>query len=72
METCIACGKCCNKRWLVKLSSEREKSLFGDKVVFGEFIWTNECPYLINNKCSIHDERQPFRCKEYFCEGNFE
>jgi len=72
METCIACGKCCKKNWLVRLSSQREKDLFGDKVVFGEFIWTNECPYLIDNKCSIHDERQPFCCKEYFCEGNLE
>lgn len=44
--------------------------MFKDSLVSGEYIWTDECKYLSNEgKCQIHDERQPYRCKEYFCEG---
>ena len=67
MDNCIGCGKCCNKHWLLKLTSNSEIELFSDSVVFGSFIWTDECKYLIDNKCSIH-ENKPFKCKEYFCE----
>jgi len=67
---CTVCGDCCRKPWLLRLTSKREKKLFRHQLVCGEFIWTNECPYLMkNNKCKIHGERQPQRCKEYFCEG---
>jgi Fe-S-cluster containining protein len=65
---CIACGKCCKKHWLLRLTSEHEKSLFGDAMVFGNFIWTDQCKYQVNNKCTIHED-SPQRCKEYFCEG---
>lgn len=65
---CIACGKCCKKHWLLRLTSEHEKSLF-DNIVFGNFIWTDQCKYQVNNKCTIHED-SPQRCKEYFCEGN--
>lgn len=66
---CISCGKCCEKHWLVKLTSDKEKKLFKKELVFGEFIWTDECKYFMKSKCKIHNERQPFKCKEYFCEG---
>ena len=64
---CISCGKCCKKQWLLRLTSEHEKSMFKDVMVFGNFIWTNECPYLKNNKCIIHQDK-PYKCKEYLCE----
>ena len=63
---CIGCGECCKKHWLVRLTSEHEKSLFDNKVA-GEFIWTDQCPYHVDNKCAIH-ENKPFKCKEYYCE----
>ena len=69
MDECKACGRCCEKHWLLKLTSEYEKSLFGDDVVYGDFIWTDQCKYLKEGKCTIHEDK-PFRCKEYFCEGN--
>ena len=64
---CIGCGECCKKHWLLRLTSEYEKSLFKGYVVFGEYIWTDECPYQKDNKCTIQNDK-PFRCKEYFCE----
>jgi len=69
-DVCTACGKCCNKHWLLRLTNKREIEMFGDDVVYGNFIWTDKCKFLIENKCSIHDDRQPYRCKEYFCENN--
>jgi len=67
---CIGCGKCCNKHWLLRLTSEYEKSLFTNQLVYNDFIWTDECQYNVNNKCSIH-ENKPSRCKEYYCEEHF-
>ena len=67
--TCNACGKCCKKHWLLRLSGKHEMKLFEGQIVFGDFIWTNECKYLVDNKCNIH-EYSPTKCKEYFCEGN--
>lgn len=67
---CIGCGNCCKNRWLLKLTSKSEINMFGDFVVFGNYIWTNECPFLINNKCTIQDNK-PLKCKEYFCEKYF-
>ncbi len=68
---CNACGKCCKKHWILKLTNQKEIELFGDDVVFGNYIWTDSCKYMgANGLCSIHDERQPYKCKEYFCEGN--
>jgi Fe-S-cluster containining protein len=64
---CISCGECCKKHWLLHLKSDYEKSLFKSLIVYGEYIWTDQCPYLQNNKCSIHDDK-PYKCKEYFCE----
>ena len=64
---CIACGKCCKKHWLLKLTNEKEKELFKDSIIFGEFIWTDQCKYLKENKCINHDNR-PYKCREYFCE----
>lgn len=64
---CIGCGNCCKKHWLLKLSSEKEKEMFRDNIVFGNFIWTDECPYLVGNLCTTHDNK-PFKCNEYFCE----
>ena len=69
MEECKSCGKCCKKDWLVKLSGKREISLFEGHILFGEFVNTSLCPYFKSNKCSIHEDK-PFKCKEYFCEGN--
>ena len=69
IDICKACGKCCKKHWLVKLTNNHEKELFKDSIVDGSYIWTDECKFLINNKCTIHDERQPYKCKQYFCEG---
>ena len=68
MDDCIACGRCCKKHWLVRLTSQREIDLFGDDVVFGKFIWTDECKFYKDNKCTIHTDK-PQKCKEYFCEG---
>lgn len=66
---CIACGKCCKKHWLLRLSKQ-EQSLFPeDLIVVNQFIYTDTCPHHINNKCNIHIDR-PYKCKEYFCEGN--
>ena len=65
---CIGCGDCCKKHWLLHLKSEYEKSLFKDLIVFGEYIWTDQCPYFQNNKCIIQEDK-PYRCKEYFCEN---
>lgn len=42
--------------------------MFKEHLVYGEFIWTDECPYLKNNICEIHDNK-PMNCKKYFCEG---
>lgn len=67
MDNCIGCGECCKKHWLLRLTSEREKTLFVNDIVYGNFIWTDKCKYFIDNKCSIHEEK-PFRCKEYYCE----
>lgn len=67
-DTCNACGKCCNKHWLLRLLNQREIDLFGDDVVYGSFIWTDTCKYLKDGMCSIHEEK-PYKCKEYFCEG---
>lgn len=68
---CKSCGKCCEKHWILKLTSEKEIRLFGDDVVFGNYIWTDKCKYYSSEgKCQVHDERQPFKCREYFCEGN--
>ena len=69
-DNCIACGKCCQKHWLVKLTNRHEKELFKNSLVAGEYIWTDECKFLSNGKCQIHDDRQPYKCKLYFCEGN--
>lgn len=68
MDACNACGKCCKKHWLLKLTGKKEIELFGDSVVFSEYIWTDQCMFFIKNKCSIH-ENKPFKCKEYFCEN---
>jgi Fe-S-cluster containining protein len=64
---CIACGKCCKKHWLIHLMGAREMKLFKNHLVFGEYVWTDKCPYFRNNKCSIHDNK-PYKCKEYLCE----
>lgn len=64
---CIGCGECCKKHWLLRLSGKGEKKLFKGHIVYGEFIWTDQCPYFKNNKCNIHSSK-PYRCKEYFCE----
>jgi Fe-S-cluster containining protein len=64
---CIGCGKCCKKHWLLRLKSNYEKSLFQSFIVFGDYIWTDKCPYFENNKCKINNDK-PYRCKEYFCE----
>ena len=69
MDECKACGKCCQKHWLLRLTNEQEISLFGDDVVYGKFIWTDQCKFLAEGKCTIHDDN-PYRCNEYFCEGN--
>lgn len=67
---CNACGKCCRKHWLVKMTNEREKKMFKGSLISGEYIWTDECRYQnINGKCKVHGEKQPYKCKEYFCEG---
>jgi Fe-S-cluster containining protein len=71
MDNCNACGKCCKKHWLLRLTSDKEIKLFGKAVVFGKFIWTDECKFQNNDgKCKIHGEKQPFMCREYFCENN--
>lgn len=69
MDECKGCGKCCQKHWLLKLTNKHEKKLFKDSIVYGEFIWTDECKFLKEGNCLIHDERQPYKCKQYFCEG---
>ena len=67
---CLACGKCCRKHWLVKLTNDREKKMFEDDLVSGEFIWTDLCKFLgTDGKCKNHGDEQPYKCKEYFCEG---
>jgi len=37
---CKACGKCCNKHWLVKLTNRHEILLFKDSLISGEYIFT--------------------------------
>lgn len=68
-ETCKACGACCKKHWLVKLNGKHEKEMLENHIVSGEYMFTDECPYFKNNKCTIQDDK-PNKCKEYFCEGN--
>jgi Fe-S-cluster containining protein len=69
VDECIGCGNCCSRHWLLKLSSAKEIAMFpSDKIVFGNFIWTDECPFHVNNKCEIHDNK-PFKCNEFSCEG---
>lgn len=68
-DECIGCGNCCKKHWLLRLTNNAEKELFPNHIVYGEFIWTDTCPYQVDNKCTIH-ENKPMRCTEYFCEGN--
>jgi len=71
MDNCIGCGKCCKKHWLLKLSSDRERKMFKKQLVYGTYIWTDECKFQDSEgKCTIHNEHQPFKCKEFFCEGN--
>ena len=68
---CKACGKCCNKHWLLKLTSNHERIFFKEHVVHNTYIWTDKCPCRIDNKCDIFNhESRPSKCKEYFCEGN--
>jgi Fe-S-cluster containining protein len=67
---CIGCGECCSKHWLLRLTGNHEKNMFKDHIVFGEYIWTDECPYFIDNKCQINDNK-PHKCKEYYCEKYF-
>lgn len=69
MDECKGCGKCCQKHWLLRLTNRFEKELFSDSLVSSEFIWTDQCKFLLDGKCQIHDERQPYKCKEFFCEG---
>ena len=64
---CIGCGDCCKKHWLLRLTGNHEKKLFKKNIVFSNFIWTDECPYLKNDKCTIQNDK-PYNCKEYFCE----
>lgn len=68
-EICKACGACCKKHWLVKLDGKHEKEMFKDYIVFEEYMFTSECPYFKDNKCTTQNDK-PQRCKEYFCEGN--
>lgn len=68
-DVCNSCGKCCKKKWLIKLSGKRELELFKGHIVFGQYIDTSTCPHFKKNKCTIHQEK-PFKCKQYFCEGN--
>ena len=68
--SCLACGMCCNKHWLLKLTSNSEIKLFEDQLIYGEYIWTDQCKFLKNNKCTNHINR-PQKCKEYFCEKHF-
>jgi Fe-S-cluster containining protein len=66
---CEGCGKCCRKHWLLRLTNQYEIDLFEGQIVFGRFIWTDECRFLDGDKCSIHDdENRPLKCKEYSCE----
>lgn len=70
MGECNGCGSCCKKHWLLKLTNKYEIEFFKDNVVYGEFIWTDQCPHLKDNQCSIHGtDSQPHRCKEFSCEG---
>lgn len=55
------------KHWLVRLTNKHEKELFKKFIVFNDYIWTDSCPYFIDNKCKIHEEK-PFKCKEFYCE----
>ena len=71
MEECTACGQCCKKHWLLRLSNQEQQLFPEELIVFGEFIWTDTCPYFKDNKCVIHSDK-PSRCREYFCEGNFD
>ncbi|MFA5207236.1 MAG: hypothetical protein WC428_00900 [Candidatus Paceibacterota bacterium] len=64
---CIGCGECCKKHWLLRLTNDYEKSLFQGLIVFGDFIWTDQCLYLKDKKCTIQNNK-PYKCKEYFCE----
>lgn len=68
MEECKACGKCCEKHWLVKLTNDREKERFPQSKYDKGFMWTDQCPYLKAGKCTTHDDK-PLKCREYFCEG---
>lgn len=60
----------CKNKWLLKLTNKSEIDIFKDFVVFGNYIWTNECPFFVNNKCTIQ-ENKPYKCKEYYCEKYF-
>ena len=68
MSKCISCGKCCHKHWLLRLTSPRELELFKNQIVYGNFIWTDECVFLKENKC-INWENRTQKCKDYFCEN---
>jgi len=64
----MACGKCCEKHWLVHLSGNKELKMFKEQLVFIDYMWTDLCPYLKDGKCAIQDNK-PQRCKDFFCEG---
>ena len=71
MDDCTDCSKCCQKHWLVRLDNKYQKEFFKEQLVFGEFIFTDTCQHLKNNKCDIHEnDLRPSKCREYFCEGN--
>jgi Fe-S-cluster containining protein len=66
---CLTCdGRCCKHHWIIRLE-EDEKHLFEGHIIWGKFIWTDECPYFIDNKCSIHDKK-PRKCTKYYCEDD--
>ena len=67
-EICNVCGKCCEKHWLVKLSGKHELEMFKNFIVFGEYMFTDKCPYLKDSKCTTQSDK-PHKCKEFFCEG---
>lgn len=67
-DICTGCGNCCKKHWLLKLTNKYEKEFFKNKLIYNNYIWTDDCGCLENNKCTIYENR-PSKCKEYFCEG---